>query len=74
MGVLRGTPRNVSTDIHRGTVGEGGSCGKVMLFTGVCHSVLGGGLGIPGTMSLWGEKGMSSGDRYVQSKSPTTDT
>ena len=25
MGVLRGTPRNVST------VGEGGSCGKVML-------------------------------------------
>ena len=24
MGVLRGTPRNVSTDIHRGTVGEGG--------------------------------------------------
>ena len=23
MGVLRGTPRNVSTDIHRGTVGEG---------------------------------------------------
>ena len=24
MGVLRGTPRNVSTGIHRGTVGEGG--------------------------------------------------
>ena len=24
MGVLRGTPRNVSTEIHRGTVGEGG--------------------------------------------------
>ena len=24
MGVLRGTPRNVSTDIYRGTVGEGG--------------------------------------------------
>ena len=23
MGVPRGTPRNVSTDIHRGTVGEG---------------------------------------------------
>ena len=23
MGVLRGTPRNVSTEIHRGTVGEG---------------------------------------------------
>ena len=23
MGVLRGMPRNVSTDIHRGTVGEG---------------------------------------------------
>ena len=23
MGVLRGTPSNVSTDIHRGTVGEG---------------------------------------------------
>ena len=22
MGVLRGMPRNVSTDIHRGTVGE----------------------------------------------------
>ena len=31
MGVLRGMPRNMSTDIHRGTVGEGGSCGKVML-------------------------------------------
>ena len=25
MGVLRGTPRNVSTDIHRGTVSEGGN-------------------------------------------------
>ena len=24
MGVWRGMPRNVSTDIHRGTVGEGG--------------------------------------------------
>ena len=24
MGVPRGTPRNVSRDIHRGTVGEGG--------------------------------------------------
>ena len=24
MGVLRGMPRNVSTDIHRDTVGEGG--------------------------------------------------
>ena len=24
MGVPRGSPRNVSTDIHRGTVGEGG--------------------------------------------------
>ena len=24
MGVRKGTPRNVSTDIHRGTVGEGG--------------------------------------------------
>ena len=24
MGVPRGTPRNMSTDIHRGTVGEGG--------------------------------------------------
>ena len=24
MGVPRGTPRNVSTDIHRGRVGEGG--------------------------------------------------
>ena len=24
MGVLRGSPRNVSTDIHGGTVGEGG--------------------------------------------------
>ena len=24
MGVPRGTPRNVSTDIHRGTVGEVG--------------------------------------------------
>ena len=24
MGVLRGTPRNISTDIHRGTVDEGG--------------------------------------------------
>ena len=23
MGVPRGTPRNISTDIHRGTVGEG---------------------------------------------------
>ena len=25
MGVPRGTARNVSTDIHRGTVGEGGN-------------------------------------------------
>ena len=32
MGVLRGTPRNMSTEIHRGTVGEGADlwvCGGV---------------------------------------------
>ena len=33
MGVLRGTPRNVSTDIHRDTVGEGGD-------VWVCRGVL----------------------------------
>ena len=74
MGVPRGMPRNVSTEIHRDTVGEGGSCGKVMLLQVSVILSGGGGLGIPGTMSLLVEKGMSSGDRYVQSKSPTTDT
>ena len=74
MGVPRGSPRNVSTDIHRGTVGEGGSCGKVMLLQVPVILSRGGGLGIPGTMSLFGEKGKSRGDRYVQSMSTTTDT
>ena len=36
MGVLRGTPRNMSTDIHRGTVGEGGN---VWVCRGVCQGM-----------------------------------
>ena len=32
MGVPRDTPRNVSTDIHRGTVGEGGTGRERLIF------------------------------------------